>query len=92
VRAVISPPAQSVLDELNEIVKLDGAELHVDGSTGSLIELTLDLSNSTCPECVLPKDLLVELLTARLAEADPDIAGVRLNDPRESADSPPSHH
>ena len=33
---MISPPAQSVLDELNDIVRLDGAEFHVVASGGSL--------------------------------------------------------
>ena len=89
---MISPPAQSVLDELNDIVRLDGAEFHVVASGGSLIELSLDLSNSECPECVLPAQLLIDLLTTRLAAADPDITEIRLPDPRESDDSPPSGH
>ena len=89
---MISPPAQSVLDELNDIVRLDGAEFHVTSSAGSAIELTLDLTNSSCPECVLPADLLLELLTTRLAEADPDITGVTLHDPRLTSDLPASGH
>jgi hypothetical protein len=89
---VISPPAQSVLDELNDIVRLDGAEFRVVASGSSVIELALDLSNSECPECVLPADLLVDLLTTRLAEADPDITEIKLHDPREGDESPPSGH
>jgi hypothetical protein len=89
---MISPPAQSVLDELNDIVRLDGAEFHVTSSATSVIELSLDLTNSTCPECVLPADLLLELLTARLAEADPDITKVTLHDPRQADDPPHSDH
>ena len=89
---MISPPAQSVLGELNAIVKLDGAEFHVVNSGGSSIELSLDLSNSECPECVLPAELLVDLLTTRLAEADPDITHITLHDPREGDGTPPSGH
>jgi hypothetical protein len=89
---VISPPAQSVLDELNDIVRLDGAEFHVTSAAGSVIELSLDLTNSSCPECVLPADLLLELLTTRLAEADPDITEVTLHDPRQAGDLPASGH
>jgi hypothetical protein len=89
---MISPPAQSVLDELNDIVRLDGAEFHVTSAAGSVIELSLDLSNSDCPECVLPAELLVDLLTTRLAEADPDITEVKLHDPRQSGDAPPPGH
>jgi hypothetical protein len=89
---MISPPAQSVLDELNEIVRLDGAEFHVTSSGGSALALSLDLTNSTCPECVLPADLLLELLTTRLAEADPDITEVTLHDPRQMGDPSPADH
>ena len=78
---MISSAAQSVLDELNEILALDGGELRL-RSAGARVKLELDLTGSTCPECVLPKDLLVELLTARLIEADPDIVEVSLADPR----------
>jgi hypothetical protein len=80
---MISAPAQSVLDEINDIVRLDGAEFHVTASGGSVLELSLNLSNSECPECVLPAQLLVDMLTARMAEADPDITEIRLHDPRE---------
>jgi hypothetical protein len=88
---MISPPAQSVLDELNDIVRLDGAEFRVVASGGSVIELSLDLSNSECPECVLPAQLLVDLLTTRLAEADPDITEITLHDPREGDGSSFGH-
>ncbi len=89
---MISPPAQSVLDELNDIVRLDGAEFHVTSAAGSVLELSLDLSNSECPECVLPAELLVDLLTTRLAEADPDITEIKLHDPRQGDDAPPPGH
>jgi hypothetical protein len=35
---------------------------------------------------------LVDLLTTRLAEADPDITEIKLHDPREGDSSPPSGH
>jgi hypothetical protein len=41
---------------------------------------------------VLPAQLLIDLLTTRLAAADPDITEIRLHDPRESDDSPPPGH
>lgn len=81
---MLSAPAQAVLDELNEIVRLDGAELRLDSAEHSRVALTLDLSNASCPECVLPRDLLTDLLTTRLAEADPDVREVTVDDPREA--------
>ncbi len=89
---MISRSAQSALDELNEIIRLDGGELRLRSSTDSQIELWLDLSNSDCPDCVLPRDLLLDLLRTRLTEADPDITIVHLDDPRVSGDHPVSDH
>jgi hypothetical protein len=40
---------------------------------------------------VLPAQLLVDMLSTRLAEADPDITEIRLHDPREGDGSPSGH-
>lgn len=80
---MISPPAQSALAELNEIVALDGAVLRVVEASATSIRLELDLTGSSCPECVVPKDLMLDILGASLAKADPDIVHVELHDPRE---------
>ena len=56
-----------------------------DAST-SAVTIELDLSASDCPECVLPKDLLVDILASRLQESDPDLRTVELIDPREEGD------
>ena len=83
---MISAPAQSALAELNEIVGLDGAVLHVVDASPTSIRLELDLSASTCPECVVPKDLMLDILGASLAKADPDVVHVELHDPREGGE------
>jgi hypothetical protein len=80
---VISAPAQSALAELNEIVGLDGAILHVVDASPTSIRLELDLSASTCPECVVPRELMLDILGTSLAKADPDIIQIELHDPRE---------
>ena len=41
---------------------------------------------------MLPAQLLIDLLTTRLAAADPDITEIRLHDPREGGGTPPSGH
>ena len=89
---MISPPAESALAELNEIVGLDGATLHVVDASPTSICLELDLSASTCPECVVPRELMLDILAASLAEADPDIIHVELHDPREDDGRLPSGH
>ena len=75
--------AEQVIRELDEIVKVDGGRLLVRRATEAEVDLELDLSQSSCPECVLPKAMLVEIITAKLATAAPDVGHVRLHDPRE---------
>ena len=72
-----------VVAELNEIVRPDGAELRVKEQSETSLLLELDLTNSDCPECVVPKDLLLDILRKNLATADPDVRDVDLHDPRE---------
>ena len=72
-----------VIDELNAIVEPDGAVLRIRRSTPTTLHLELDLSRSSCPECVVPKSLMLEILTSRVALADPDIHTIELDDPRE---------
>ena len=73
----------AVVAELNEIVRPDGAELRVKERSETSLLLELDLTNSECPECVVPKDLLLDILRTNLATADPDVRDVELDDPRE---------
>jgi hypothetical protein len=80
-----------VVEELNEIVRLDGAELVVRAESLTSVLLELDLSRSECPECVVPKDLIVELIRSKLAMAAPDISTVELIDSREDGGAPQQH-
>ncbi len=83
---MLSAAAQATLDELAAIVEPDGARLVVRDASASKVTIELDLSASDCPECVLPKDLLVDILSSRLQESDPDLRAVELIDPREESD------
>ena len=89
---VLSPAAQATLDELAAIVEPDGARLVVRDASPSTVTIELDLSASDCPECVLPKDLLVDILGSRLRESDPDLREVELIDPREGGDVSANAH
>ena len=75
----------AVVDELNEIVRPDGAVLRIRESSTTALRLELDLSESSCPECVVPKDLMLEILVSRVALVDPDVRTIELDDPREPA-------
>lgn len=71
-----------VVAELNEIVRPDGAELRVRESSPGAVVLDLDLTASTCPECVVPRDLLLDILRSHL----PEVERLELHDPREAVD------
>ena len=79
----LRPAARDVLNELSEILRADGAELRVRTASSVSLTFELDLSNSSCPECVMPRELLVDIYRSRLAEVDPDIVSVVIIDPRE---------
>ena len=89
---VLSAAAQATLDELAAIVEPDGARLVVRDASASTVTIELDLSASECPECVLPRDLLVDILSSRLQESDPDLREVELIDPREESDGSVGTH
>ncbi len=74
----------ATIEELNDIVAADGAALRVLSSTPDSVKLDLDLSQSECPECVVPWSLLMEIVAQRLAEACPDVRDISLYDPRET--------
>ena len=74
---------ESVIEELNQIVQPDGAVLVVKASTPTELRLELDLSQSSCPECVVPKSLMLDILTSRVSVVDPDVRTIELHDPRE---------
>jgi Fe-S cluster biogenesis protein NfuA len=76
---------EQALTELNAIVAADGAVIRLVDATETAVDLALDLTESTCPECVIGKDLLLEIIGARLAEVSPDVSTLRLHDPREDA-------
>jgi hypothetical protein len=73
----------AVVAELNEIVRPDGAELRVKERSETSLRLELDLTNSECPECVVPKELLLDILRKNLTTVDPDVHDIDLHDPRE---------
>jgi hypothetical protein len=74
---------ESVIAELNQIVQPDGAVLVVREQTPTALRLELDLSQSSCPECVVPKSLMLDILASRVSVADPDVRTIELHDPRE---------
>jgi hypothetical protein len=77
------PRVLALVEELNVIVAADGAALRVAGATPAVLALELDLTQSECPECVVPKEFIVQIVAARLAETGEPVPDITLFDPRE---------
>jgi hypothetical protein len=88
---VISAGAERALAALNDILEIDGGRLVVESATATSLGLRLDLTGSTCPECVVPRELMLDILRANLAAADPDIQHVEVDDPRETGATSAPH-
>ena len=72
------------VEETAALLRGDGADLRLvsaDNKTAR-IRLALDLDDVTCADCVLPPDLLLEMLTAALNKRVPGEFEVVLDDPR----------
>lgn len=89
---MISAGAERALAALNEILEVDGGRLVVEAATPTSLGLRLDLTGSSCPECVVPRDLMLDILRANLAVADPDVQHVEVDDPRETGELPATPH
>ncbi len=74
----------TAVDETAEMLRGDGADLvlvHADPA-GARIELRLDLSGVECLDCVVPPDLLEQMVTAELQRKVPGAFELVLDDPR----------
>ena len=73
------------LDAVRPLVSADGAELELVGVDGGAVTLRLIMRDAHCRECVMPGQLLSQLLLASLREQLPAITAVRVIDPRDPA-------
>jgi hypothetical protein len=79
----LRPAVGAAVQELREILRIDGADISLRAVTTSTLEFELELSAVPCLECVMPRDVLEEILLSRLNEVDPNIVSVAIGDPRE---------
>ena len=90
----------TAVDETAELLRADGADLvlvHVftdrrvgagqGGATTARIELRLDLSAVECLDCVVPPDLLEQMVTAELGRKVGGEFELVLDDPRRNESS-----
>lgn len=75
---------RTAIEPLRQSLQLDGADIAVVRVDGSTAEFVLDLSNASCKECVLPKDMLEQALLLTIRKSVSGIAAVTVQDPRQA--------
>ena len=71
----ISPLAEAISAYWRGLLDLSGIE-------ESTVALRLSVTDATCPECVMPRDTVEELLLDAIVSAGHPVDRVRLEDPR----------
>jgi hypothetical protein len=79
----IAAAASPVVDSL----ALDGVVLEFRERRRDAAYFYLDLTRARCADCVVPREMLEQMLLARVRTAYPDIESVVVEDPREGEDS-----
>ena len=79
-----APDLAPAIEHLRELIRGDGADLHLVGidDRAHTIELALDLDDASCADCVLPPARLRDVLAASLAQQGVTSHRLVLRDPR----------
>jgi hypothetical protein len=77
------------VDEMGALLRSDGADLQLIEANPKTarIELRLELEGAECAECVLPADLLEQMVSEALARRVPGEFELVLHDPRRDVES-----
>jgi hypothetical protein len=86
------PPTRAAVGsaraEIFDIVRLDGAELTIRSVEDSVVRLDLSLEGASCPECVMPRAVLQDVVHHTLADRLGVDLPVEITDPRLGAGLP----
>ncbi len=74
----------AALQDVQESLQADHADLEVIGLNGTAADLRLVFNEQTCLECIVNKDLLQAIMLMSLQRSLPHITEVRLEDPRDA--------
>ncbi len=70
------------LEKVKELLRADGGDIVVSQVNGTEVQLRLILENSSCPECVLPADVLEPIALQMMSAEIPGLTSVSIADPR----------
>lgn len=76
---------EQALRPVIDILRADGGDLRLVSTTGSLVELQLELKDASCAECVMPRHFLERVVQDKLEARTPWITEVLIHDPREDS-------
>jgi predicted metallo-beta-lactamase superfamily hydrolase len=78
---------EHAIREVREILQLDGADLLLAHTGERDLDFQLVLESASCKECVMPRAYLEKLTLVKVQEVLPQVATVRIQDPREHGES-----
>jgi Fe-S cluster biogenesis protein NfuA len=76
---------RAALDQVSELVRPDGGDIELTGidvATGT-VRTRLVIETANCADCILPRQLLEEIVTGRLCRSVTGVQTVSIDDPRE---------
>lgn len=87
---------ESIADAVFEagiLLRADGAELHLVefDEANARVRVAVDISGSNCPECIIPPDLLADMLTDAINRSYSSLVAVDVDDPRRDDPSLSEH-
>jgi hypothetical protein len=74
---------QEAIKGVRDTLQADKADLLVDSVAGETAKVTIVISDEACGDCILPKDLLAEMLMMVTQEDCPEIRNIEVYDPRD---------
>jgi hypothetical protein len=74
---------QEAIKEVRDTLQADKADLLVDSVAGDAANVSIVISDEACADCILPKDLLAEMLLMVTQEHCPEIRNIEVYDPRD---------
>lgn len=78
----LSASVRAAVGEFQELLGADGARVRLVENTVTELTFALELEGAGCAECVMPQETLESILFHQVSAVDPDIARVRILDPR----------
>lgn len=81
-----SPVLLAAIEEVKELVQADGGDMVLTSVDGDTANLQLVVENSTCVECIMPREILEQITLDILQRGGAGIQAVAIDDPREHPD------